>query len=123
MIRGHPCKCVSTSTAKTGKHGGAKCHITGLDIFSGKKHEIIIGSTCDIDAPIVKKRDLMVCDYDREDNHIIAMTDSNEQESFKVNDEEMLTKLANINLEDNTYFITVKEAVGIQKVVEISEDK
>ena len=37
-----------------------QCHIVGLDIFSGKKHENIFGSTCDVKQPSVTKRDMLV---------------------------------------------------------------
>jgi len=37
MIKGRPCKIVEMSTSKTGKHGHAKVHMVGLDIFTGKK--------------------------------------------------------------------------------------
>jgi translation initiation factor 5A len=46
MLKGHPCKCVEYSTSKPGKHGAAKIHFIGIDIFTGKKHEEIISSTC-----------------------------------------------------------------------------
>ena len=39
MLKGHPCKVVSFSTAKVGKHGSAKAMITGIDIFSASKYE------------------------------------------------------------------------------------
>ena len=34
IMKEHPCKVVSFSTAKTGKHGSAKAMITGIDIFT-----------------------------------------------------------------------------------------
>jgi len=33
MLKGHATKIVDMSTSKTGKHGHAKVHIVGLDIF------------------------------------------------------------------------------------------
>ena len=39
ILNNHPCKIVAESHCKTGKHGCAKYMFTGLDIFTGKKHE------------------------------------------------------------------------------------
>ena len=42
MIKDHPCRVTSFSTAKTGKHGSAKAMVTGknylLDIYPGYRH-------------------------------------------------------------------------------------
>ncbi|CAO3591428.1 unnamed protein product [Absidia cylindrospora] len=35
-IKGRPCKIVDMSTSKTGKHGHAKVHLVGIDIFTNK---------------------------------------------------------------------------------------
>ncbi|MBA0730551.1 hypothetical protein Golax_023102 [Gossypium laxum] len=50
VIKGRPCKVVEVSTSKTGKHGHAKCHFVGIDIFTGKKLEDIVPSShnCDV---------------------------------------------------------------------------
>lgn len=37
MLKARPCKIVEMSTSKTGKHGHAKVHLVGIDIFNGKK--------------------------------------------------------------------------------------
>jgi translation initiation factor 5A len=45
VLKGKACKIVDMSTSKTGKHGHAKVHLVGLDIFTGKKYEDICPST------------------------------------------------------------------------------
>ena len=60
ILQARPCKIVEMSTSKTGKHGHAKVHLVGLDIFSSKKYEDICPSTHNMDVPFVKREDYQV---------------------------------------------------------------
>ena len=55
MIKGHPCKVIDSSTSKAGKHGSAKAHIIGVDIFTNKKIEDSLVTSARIEIPDVKK--------------------------------------------------------------------
>ncbi len=66
MIKGHPCKVVSFSTAKTGKHGAAKAMVTGIDIFTANKYECTFGSSDNVDAPLQTKKEYTLIDIDSE---------------------------------------------------------
>ena len=56
MMKGEfPCKVVSFSTAKPGKHGSAKAMITAKDIFTDKQYEETFGTGDMIPRPIVNK--------------------------------------------------------------------
>ena len=62
MIKGTPCKIVSLTLSETGKHGHAKAHITGSDIFTAKKFEAMFSTAHDAAVPIVSVTDYTVID-------------------------------------------------------------
>jgi len=63
------------STAKTGKHGHAKCTFTGLDVFSGKKFEDVIPAHQNVDVPYVRRRDYTLLDI-QDDGFVSLLDDS-----------------------------------------------
>merc|ERR1712080_71823 len=64
MLKGHPCKVAEVTTPKTGKHGHAKAHIVGIDIFTSKKYEELASCSHNISAPFVKRTELQVLTAD-----------------------------------------------------------
>lgn len=74
VIKGRPCKIVEMSTSKTGKHGHAKVHLVGLDIFTGKKCEDICPSTHNMQVPNVTRKEMEVLDLS-EDDYFSLMDD------------------------------------------------
>jgi len=62
VIKGFPCKIMEMSTSKTGKHGHAKIHMVGIDIFTGKKYDDLSPSTHNMDVPNVTRTDYQLLD-------------------------------------------------------------
>jgi translation initiation factor 5A len=75
MIKGHPCKVVSFSTAKTGKHGSAKAMVTGIDIFSSSKYECTFSTGDNVDAPLTKRLEYTLINID-DDGFATLMDDA-----------------------------------------------
>ena len=55
MLKGNPCRVIDTAISKPGKHGSAKIHVTGVDLFTNKKIDDIFSTAGTAWMPIVKK--------------------------------------------------------------------
>lgn len=128
MIKGHPCKVVNVSTSKTGKHGHAKCHFYGVDIFSGKKMEDLVSASHATSVPFVKKSEYMCIGVD-EDGFVSAMDENNEvREDLKLpenmnpeppNAKELSNKIRELLDESVDFMIVVTAACGIEQIMDV----
>jgi len=55
-IDGEPCKIISMSTSKPGKHGSAKASIEATSIFTGAKKSLISPVSSKVQVPMIDKR-------------------------------------------------------------------
>ena len=62
VLKGRPCKIMDMSTSKTGKHGHAKVHLVGIDIFTGRKYEDLCPSTHNMMVPHVSRTEYTLLD-------------------------------------------------------------
>ena len=128
MIKGHPCKVVSFSTAKTGKHGSAKAMVTGIDIFSSNKYECTFSTSDNVDAPVVKRVEYSLINIDDE-GFATLMTDSGDiKEDLKLPEEEWLKDVSDRIREifedgKKECFVTVVSALGQEKIIAAREGK
>ena len=120
MIKGKPCKILSISVSKTGKHGHAKCNFLATDIFTGKKLEDMIPSSHGTTVPIVVRTDWEIIDID-EDDCITLMDEGGNQKTdlnLPLVPPTMAKEIRDAwNEGENQVSCTVQSAVGIQQVV------
>lgn len=119
MIKGKPCKVLSISVSKTGKHGHAKCNFTATDIFTGKKLEDMIPSSHGTTVPIVNRADWEVIDIDGDE---LTLMDEGGNQKTDLNlpsyPETMADEIrAAWNGGESSVIVTVQSAVGIEQVV------
>jgi len=124
-IKGRPCKIVDMSTSKTGKHGHAKVHLVGLDIFTGKKLEDICPSTHNMDVPNVLRKEYQVIDFSP-DGYFTLMDDGGEtRDDLKCTEHcgmevaEVAKKFEDAEKSEATVLATVWKALDEEYVKEV----
>lgn len=60
IIDDEPCKIMSISTSKPGKHGESKARIEAIGIFDGQKRSVVHPVKHKIHVPIIDKRNAQV---------------------------------------------------------------
>jgi len=120
-IKGFPCKVMDMSTSKTGKHGHAKIHLVGIDIFNGKKYEDICPSTHNMEVPDVTRIDYQLLNI-ADDGFISLITDNGQtKEDLKLPEGEIGEKLKSEFTEGKDLTVSVLGAMGQEQVVAFKE--
>ncbi len=60
VIDGEPCRIVSISTSKTGKHGAAKARVEGIGILDGQKRSLVAPVDSKVEVPVILKKPAQV---------------------------------------------------------------
>ncbi|CAL8241988.1 unnamed protein product [Merluccius merluccius] len=110
VLKGRPCKIVEMSTSKTGKHGHAKVHMVGIDIFTGKKYEDICPSTHNMDVPNVTRLDYQLVGL--EDGYMSLLKDNGEQkEDLKLPISDLGKEIQNKFDAGESFMVTIQTAM------------
>ncbi|XP_077587196.1 eukaryotic translation initiation factor 5A-1-like [Stigmatopora nigra] len=118
MLKSRPCKIVDMSTSKTGKHGHAKVHLVGLDIFTGKKYEDICPSTHNMNVPRVLRTDYMV--LGNNDGFLTLLDEHSEQrDDLKLPEGELGDSINKKIEDDESITITVLKALDEEQVISL----
>lgn len=120
VLKGRPCKIVDMTTSKTGKHGHAKVHLVGIDIFSGKKYEDLSPSTHNMDVPNVRRQEYALLDID--EGFMSLMTnDGTTKDDVRVPDGDLGSKLQAEFDEGKELVVTVITAMGEEACISFKE--
>jgi translation initiation factor 5A len=72
VLKDRPCKIINVAFSKTGKHGHAKCHFHGADVFTDKKYEDICPSTHMMSQPVLDRTEYDLVNID-DDGYLTLM--------------------------------------------------
>ncbi|CAM0151706.1 unnamed protein product [Urochloa decumbens] len=122
VIKNRPCKVVEVSTSKTGKHGHAKCHFVGIDIFTGKKLEDIVPSSHNCDVPHVNRTEYQLIDIS-EDGFVSLLTENgNTKDDLRLpTDEALQAQIRSGYEEGKDIIVTVQSAMGEDQICGLKE--
>lgn len=122
LLKQRPCKIVEMSTSKTGKHGHAKVHLVGIDIFTGKKYEDICPSTHNMDVPNVGRKDYQLLNID--DGFLQLMDDAGDpKDDLKVPDTDIGKEIQEKFDDGENIMITVLTSMGEELAIGVKQSK
>ncbi|KAI8967720.1 eukaryotic translation initiation factor 5A [Mycotypha africana] len=120
VIKGRPCKIVDMSTSKTGKHGHAKVHLVGIDIFTGKKLEDLCPSTHNMDVPNVVRQEYALLNID--DGFLsLMLQDGSTKDDVKLPEGEIGEKMEEEFEEGKELIVTIVSAMGEEHALSYKE--
>ncbi|KAK7688472.1 translation initiation factor eIF5A [Cerrena zonata] len=120
VIKNRPCKIVEMSTSKTGKHGHAKVHLVGIDIFTGKKMEDICPSTHNMDVPNVFRTEFQLVNID--DGFLNLMTqDGTAKDDVRVPEGDIGKQIEGDFESGKDLLVTIVSAMGEEQAISFKE--
>lgn len=120
LIKDRPCKIMEMSTSKTGKHGHAKVHLVGVDIFTGKKYEDLCPSTHNMYVPIVNRIEAQLLNID-DDGFMSLLVNDATKDDVRVPEGELGEKLRADFAADKQLLVTLLNAMGEEAAISYKE--
>lgn len=129
MLKEKPCKVISVTTSKTGKHGHAKANMVGIDIFTGQKKQDISPCSHTMYQPVVSTLTLSCTDIidEGDDSYCVLMNDNGEiREDLKLPrpdapDKELGEKIRGLVEEGKDVMCVITIAPANDKAKEVTE--
>ncbi len=82
IVDDEPCKIVSISTSKPGKHGEAKARIEAIGVFDGQKRSVVHPVKHKVHVPLIDKRKAQILSLMGDD--IVQLMDLDTYETFEM---------------------------------------
>ncbi len=82
IINDEPCKIMSISTSKPGKHGESKARIEAIGIFDGQKRSVVHPVKHKVHVPMIDKRSAQILSLMGED--VVQLMDLETYETFEM---------------------------------------
>ena len=118
ILKGFPCKVVDVSISKTGKHGHAKAHIVGLDIFTAKKYEDISTTSHNMQVPNVDRYEYQLTDINKEGYVAIMDEEGNVREDLRLPEGELGETIKEKFEEGSELDVVVLSAMGHDQIMD-----
>ncbi|KAI0986232.1 hypothetical protein GJ496_006708 [Pomphorhynchus laevis] len=123
VIKNRPCRITETSTSKTGKHGHAKVHLVGVDLFTGKKLEDICPSTHNMEVPHVARTDYSLMDIDHEGYLSLVDENNNVRDDLKIPETDLGEQIKTKFEADDPIKVTVLKAMDEESIIGYKADQ
>lgn len=119
IIKDFPCKVSDIKTSKPGKHGSAKARITGYDVLTGKKHDIISTTSSNISIPKIEREILLIMDL--KDNQFSVLDSNNQSKTTNIcfyedKDTELFKKIKDL-CKNKQITITINRCMDKEKLI------
>jgi len=112
IIDGEPCKILSISTSKPGKHGEAKAKIDAVGLFDGQKRTVVHPVKHKVDVPLIDKRIAQVLSITEKE---VQLMDMATYETFDLAIEEEIKTQLQPGKE-----VQYMDAMGRKKIMRVS---
>ncbi|KAF9946447.1 Eukaryotic translation initiation factor 5A [Mortierella alpina] len=120
IIEGRPCMIVEILTSKTGGHDGDTINLIGIDIFTGKKYEIMSPSTRNMDVPLVSRSEYQAVDVS---DGFLSLMDSSGgmKDNVKLPEGDLGRAIVAIFDAEKDFLVTILSAMGQEAAVAFRE--
>ena len=125
LLKSHPCKISTMTTAKPGKHGHAKVNIEGYDIFTHQKFADFGPAHQNVEVPVLRRREYQLLNVDNDDKFLslFSYEDGETKDDLKLPEGEVGEKVERLwKGGKRDLVVTVMAAMGNEMVVEVRDN-